>query len=458
MRNNYTKVYCIHQKGVENRMKLKRIFSIIFFILIIGTCLSGCQKNKAGDDKQQGKASSVPAKIDFWADRTLDEGDIMKKLVEKYNKEQDKVKVEFMSMPWNSLSAKVLEGVKDGKLPDVLGLRSFEIGKFAQMGALDFNNTEKVKVNKEDYADNIWKAASYKEKQFAIPLGVDMQGIFYNKETLDKVGLKEAPSTGTDLISMAQKLTVDKNGKHPNEGGFDENDVIQYGLGINMDYTIFQQFYTLYNQQAGANQFTESMTKLEDIDDEKAANAFQFIEDLIFKYKVVPKNEKSSVDDFKSGKVAMFVGKSSDILLLESSNIKWETFAYPKIFDKSTAGGITQVLALTLKKNSDDSQKEAVADFTKWLCENSGELAKAGLIPANKKALEDVKNLQGRRGFIEGMDRIVLVPPNPKITQVISSTDFNSILSSTVESVASNKNSKEIVTQLKKGVDAVLSK
>ncbi len=98
---------------------------------------------------------------------------------------------------------------------------------------------------------------------------------------------------------------MDKNGKHPNESGFDENNIVQYGLGFGMNHHSFYQVYALINQQGG-NPFTESMTKLE-LDEQKAAKAFGFLQDLIFKHKIVPKGQKSPVDDFTTGKVAMFI-------------------------------------------------------------------------------------------------------------------------------------------------------
>lgn len=445
----------------EHSMKLRKIFLILLSIMIIGTLFGGCQKEKnkgQASGAQEGAAKQTePVKIDYWGGWTGTQDDAMKGLVEKYNKEQDKVKVQFNSMDWNALTNKFISATKDGSVPDILAMRSYEIGKAAEMGALDFSIAEEVKVNKSDYADAIWNSGFYKQKQFGIPIVVNINSIFYNKEILDKAGLREMPKTGDDLISMAQQLTVDRNGKHPNESGFDEKEVLQYGLGINTNYNVFYHFYTLYNQQAGAKQLTETMTKL-DIEEDKAAKAFGFIEDLIFKYKVVPKDEKSPVDDFKGGKVAMFIDGSWQMPTLEASNIKWQSAVYPKVFDKQVIGGVTEVLTFPLKKGSEDSKREAIQDFVSWLDKNSGDLAKAGQIPVSKSGLEATKALQGRNGFIDSVDKAIVVPPNQRIPDVFNNPQLNTVITSVQDSIASGKDPREISRQLESGIDAILAK
>lgn len=261
----------------------------------------------------------------------------MQALVEVFNQQQTKIHVVFTSLQWTPLFTKFLTEMKGGNPPEVLVMHPFELGQFVEMGVLDSKPVASVGMDEANYSGFAWGGTKYKGEQYAVPLDVHMHGLYYNKELLEKAGISEAPKTGEELIAAAQKLTVDNNGKHAGEDGFDENNVVQYGLGFSMNHHVFYQIYALLNQQ-GNNPFTEDMASV-DLDEEKTAKAIAFLQDLVFKYKVVPKGEKSPVDDFMGGKVAMFIDGPWQMPKLESSNIQWASAPYPQVFDRPPPGG-----------------------------------------------------------------------------------------------------------------------
>jgi multiple sugar transport system substrate-binding protein len=436
-------------------MNLKRVSALLASTALL-TVLVACQaqsgeKPAAGGNTQQ----SGPINIDYWGGWTGPDLETMKGLVNKFNTEQSKIHVEFTSMQWTPLFTKFLTEMKGGTPPDVLAMHPFEIGQFAEMGVLDAKTMESAKLNKADYSDFAWGGTMYKGKQYAVPLDVHMHGLFYNKEQLEKAGLAAGPKTGDELIAFAQKLTLDKNGKHPNESGFDENNITQYGLGFNMNHHGFYQFYALLNQQ-GDNPFKEDMKKL-DIDVQKAAKAFGFLEDLIFKYKVVPKGEKSPVDDFVSGKVAMIVDGPWQMPKLETSNVKWASAPYPKVFDKQAAWGAAEVLTFPVNAKANADKKAAAVEFVKWLDKNSGDWAKSGQLPSSNAGMEVAKKLPGREAFVSSLNNAVLLPAHPKAAQLFSSTAPSPILTAAQDAVLNNKDPLEIAKQLKKDFDALLA-
>lgn len=395
-----------------------------------------------------------PIRIDYWGGWTGPDLDTMKGLVDQFNSEQKNIQVTFTSLQWTPLFAKFLTEMKGGNPPDILVMHPFELGQFVEMGVLDAEMIKQAKLNKADYSDMAWGGTFYKKVQYGVPLDVHMHGLYYNRDLFAKAGLTAAPKTGAELIAMAQKLTVDQNGKHPNEAGFDENNIVQYGLGMAMNHHIFYQFFGLLNQQ-GVNPFTEDMAKLT-LDEAKAVKALQFLQDLVFEFKVTPKGEKSPVDDFTSGKVAMFIDGPWQMPKLEKSTIKWASTPYPQVFEKPAAWGAAEVLTFPIKKAA-AAQKQAALDFVEWLDQNSGGWAKSGQLPSSKAGMDVAKGLYGREAFIQSLGAAVLLPSHPKSTQLFSSLAPSPILTAAQDAILNNKNAAEIVKQLIKDMDAVLA-
>lgn len=439
-------------------MTTKRWFKgLLITVMSFSLLLAGCASDPKTNGSDGGSSSSADGviNIDYWGGWTGPDLGIMEGLVSKFNQEQSKIHVEFTSLQWTPLFTKFLTEMKGGSPPDVLAMHPFELGQFVEMGVLDSAAIKSVGMQQAKYSDFAWGGTYYNNEQYGVPLDVHMHGLYYNKELLEKAEVSAAPATGEELIAVAQKLTVDKNGKHPNEDGFDENNIVQYGLGFSMNHHVFYQIYALLNQQGG-NPFTENMESVE-IDEAKMVNAISFLQDLVFKYHVVPKGEKSPVDDFMGSTVAMFIDGPWQMPKLEDSDIKWASAPYPQVFDQPAAWGAAEILTFPLKKSGDSAKLEAAAEFVKWLDDNSGEWAKSGQLPSSNSGMEFAKTLEGREAFIDSLDHSYLLPSHPKAAQIFSSTAPSPILTAAQDAILNNKDPLQIAKQLKKEMDSLLS-
>jgi ABC-type sugar transport system, periplasmic component len=399
-------------------------------------------------------ASAAPVSIDFWGGWTGPDLDSMKAIVDKYNASQSGVVVNFQSMQWTPLFSKFLMEMKGGTPPDVLAMHPFELGQFVEMGVLDANLVKKLGLTKGDFVDIGWNGSFYNGVQYGVPLDVHMHGLYVNKDLLAKAGIKAAPATGAELIAAAQKLTVDKNGKHPNEAGFDADNVVQYGLGFLMNHHAFYQFYGLMCQQ-DSNFLSEDMSSVK-IDEAKAVRAITYLQDFVFKYKVTPKGEKSPVDDFIAGKVAMFIDGPWQIGKLVTSSVKWESARYPKVFDKDAAWGAAEIFTFPNKQKSDSAKQKAVADFVRWMMANSALWGQSGQLPASKAGMDASKNLPGRAAFLASLDAERLLPPHPQAVKLFSSVAPSPIMTMAQDMMLNDKAPADIVKQLTKDLDEVL--
>jgi multiple sugar transport system substrate-binding protein len=440
-------------------MLFKKILPVLISFTMIATMFAGCGTNKSVTDNTGGTSAQAtnqaPIKLTYYGGWTGPDLDRMKGLVDKFNAEQSKIKVEFTSLQWTQMFAKALTDIKAGSPPDIMAAHTFEIGQFADMGVLDSDAIANLKLNKDDYIEKAWTNSSYNGVQYAVPIGLNMHTLFYNKDLFAKQGITAAPTTKEELIAAGQKLTLDKNGKHPNEAGFDANNIVQYGLGFSMNHHVFYQFYSLLNQM-DANTFTADMSELK-LDEQKAADAFGFLQDEVYKYKMVPKGEKSPIDDFKAGKVAMIIDGCWQISGLESTSLNWDTAAFPKIFDNSKVWGSSEVLTIPLNKNADDAKKAATGEFVKWLSTNSAVWGESGQLPALKSAFETVKTLKGRDALVKDLDNVTFIPAHPLATQIFSSTAPSPILTAAQDTVLNDKDPKAVVKKLMEDMNALLS-
>lgn len=157
-----------------------------------------------------------------------------------------------------------------------------------------------------------------------VPVGVHDHALAYNADLFRRAGVPEPPSSWSDaswtlegrFLETAKALTVDRNGKHPGESGFDADNIVQFGLGHFFREAIFFDFGGHY-YDAGSHRAQ--------LDSAGSVAGIQFAADLINKYHVQPSPTqvaalgagapKGNEEQFawRAGKLAMIDMCSCDI-------------------------------------------------------------------------------------------------------------------------------------------------
>jgi len=169
-------------------------------------------------------------------------------------------------------------------------------------------------------------------KLLSFPMGLTIQMLAYNKDIFDKAGEKYPTGDWSwdDMLKVATKLTVDKNGKHPDESGFDPTNVKQWGLEMNLDEEsgwsplVFQNGGEYWNKDYTVPNFT----------DPKLIEAWQFLSDMINKYHVAPspsQSQKFGGSPFQAGQAAMLRNGSYLLTPLQQNvkTFKWDVTVPP---------------------------------------------------------------------------------------------------------------------------------
>src|SRR5262245_54946967 len=91
-----------------------------------------------------------------------------------------------------------------------------------------------------DFAEGSWFAMRYQRKRYGLPCDSGAYGLFFNRALFDSAGVPYPDTkkrlTWDELLGISRRLTLDGNGRHPNEGGFDPGAVRQYGFATSLTF------------------------------------------------------------------------------------------------------------------------------------------------------------------------------------------------------------------------------
>jgi ABC-type glycerol-3-phosphate transport system substrate-binding protein len=121
---------------------------------------------------------------------------------------------------------------------------------------------------------------------YGMPLDMHGWGFYMNPKLLTAAGLPlRTPASGDELLSWAQKLTIDKKGNNSLSKNFDPSKVAQYGLATSWDAP--PTFLTTLWSFGGNTLSADGKTAL--FNTPQMRNAVNWWHDAIFKYHVASK-------------------------------------------------------------------------------------------------------------------------------------------------------------------------
>lgn len=173
--------------------------------------INGCAPREA--------TTGGPPEITVWHPWGKDQAAGLQRLVDRYHKAQNRVRVRLVFTPTDlSTNQKFFTAVAANKPPDVSFVDGTQVAQWAEWNALEPLNTyiEGDKVRAEDFFGPSWKQALYKGKVYALTFSADPNFAFcWNKTEFRRAGLnpEKPPRTIEELNDCARKLEIDKNGR-----------------------------------------------------------------------------------------------------------------------------------------------------------------------------------------------------------------------------------------------------
>jgi sn-glycerol 3-phosphate transport system substrate-binding protein len=316
--------------------------------------------------------AAVPAaaqtKIDFFFPVPVD-GPLareMTRLVKVYDDSQKDVSVTAVyTGSYDETKLKAQAAAKAGKPPGLVLMSANFMVDLKLSGDLDSLEPllKADGTTREQFLADFWPAlhanATVDGELYAIPFQNSTPLLYYNVEHFKEAGLdpKKPPQTWAELVDAAKKLTK-RNGDTVERYGFSMPEGYDY-LGWLMEALSMSNGGRYFNQDYGGEVYYDTPSML---------GAAQFVEDLVFKHKVMPQGvlEGGAVSsNFVAGKVSMML-LSTGSLSFVRNNMK---MAYDVAFVPRNVRNAVPIggASLVMFKGSGEAERAAAWKFAKWL-------------------------------------------------------------------------------------------
>jgi len=286
-------------------------------LVLVLTIVAGCSH------KQDKKNDVITLRMVVWG-TAADEKTWNEKL-KLFYKDHPHIRVRLEFTPWERTFDKLLISTAGGKAPDASIISSIWFVPCAAKGLLE-DLGPYVERDKNFDIEDFYPAAingwgQYGGKLYAIPAGIDIYAMYYNKTMFDKYGVPYPDETWdwNKYLWAAKKLTKDLDG----DGRTD-----QWGTTQNMWQT--------YVWQNGGDIVDKTGKKCL-LDRPEAIEALQFMGDLRDKYHVAPTAAEladiGTKNLFTNGKVGMYFSGSWAVPLYfekEIKNFEYDVAPVPK--------------------------------------------------------------------------------------------------------------------------------
>lgn len=188
-------------------MKLKKGL-VVFLVLMLAAsiALAGCSKapDEAEGEKQDGDVVTlnVLSSDDFAGFR--------KSVIEEFESENPGIKVNFMSVGYDSLHQKEVTALETGgDTYDVIDVDCIWTPEYVTKGYIIPVDDKLTQEMKDDIVPAALDILKYKDSFYGLPMFNDVLFFYYNEELLKNAGINEPPATWDELVQQT-KIMKDK--------------------------------------------------------------------------------------------------------------------------------------------------------------------------------------------------------------------------------------------------------
>ena len=244
---------------------MKRRLGLLALGLVLPLAMTACGSSDSSSDSSGAAAEGGGSnEISYWL-WDANQQPAYQKCADAFAAANPGLTVKIEQYGWDDYWTKITTGFVSGTAPDVFTDHLQKYPEFAKQGQLvpldDLIKQDNVDMTQyaKGLAD-VWKGND--GKQYGLPKDFDTIGIFYNKDMAAAAGVTQEqldtmewnPQDGGTYEETIAKLTVDANGVHGDQPGFDKTNVKTYGLGLAGSGGALGQ--TEYSTYTGSNGWT----------------------------------------------------------------------------------------------------------------------------------------------------------------------------------------------------------
>jgi multiple sugar transport system substrate-binding protein len=181
---------------------MKRVLGAVTAAAMVAF-VAACGSSGGSDDA----ASGGPVTLEFaqWWGAELPAGDF-DKIVNDFTAQNPNIKIKLLSAPYASTKQQLVTGAASKTLPDVVGLDGAWVSDFAKQGAI--TDLSKLMTDANYDSSQLASQVQVKGKTYMIPVVNFVYPLFVNKDLLAKAGVKTVPSTRSEFLDAAKKISA----------------------------------------------------------------------------------------------------------------------------------------------------------------------------------------------------------------------------------------------------------
>lgn len=337
-------------------MKKKRVISLILATAMCSSALLGGCGEKESEGKESMNKKDPKMELTFWNVFTGSDGDVLRSIVDNYNKTNtDNIQINMDIMPNDTLQQKLPAAIATDTAPDFVLFGVENIAPYVANDSLeDISDFWEVSgVEKDNFLENVVDLSYVDGKMYGAPMQYNVSYLYWNKDIFEASGLDPdtPPATLEELAEFAEKCTdTSKN---------------QYGLALPVQATYMQFLWAnggdVDNPETGENL----------LDSNENLQTLEWLQDLSVNKKVSPVNATGSDCDamLQAGQVAMYFSGPWQINGLREQGINFGIAPCPA----GTAGAFSPAggCSYVIPKGISEEKKQAVYKFMEyWLSDD----------------------------------------------------------------------------------------
>jgi ABC-type glycerol-3-phosphate transport system substrate-binding protein len=331
------------------------------------------------------EAGEGDIQLRYWNGLTGSDGVTMVEMVQQFTDANEDVAVRVEMMQWDTYFDKLVTSLVAGDPPDLFLLHHQELPQFARLGVLmptdDMFDYAGGPLPADDFAEPIFSATLYEGVRYGVVIDNHGFNMWVNNDLLEAAGIDPTarPENAEQFLEYAIKLTLDANGLHPDEDGFDAENIVQYGTHVSW----MKPTYLSTLWQFGGDIVSEDGTTAT-INSEAGIAALQYWYDLIYVYHVAPVPAGFDTwQTFAAGGLAMVPEGSwfRNFLVLDNPEVNWTVWGMPQWGDVQEATWESSHVVYFPASLSGE-KLEAARELVVYLSEQGMYWALSGQIPA----------------------------------------------------------------------------
>jgi len=331
-----------------------------------------------GSGQTQQATGRTVITFSFWG--TPEEWAVTQATADRFNNSQNRIEVMVRQIAWEVYDATLNTMAAAGRLPDCGMMQEASALSFAANGLLA-DMSQMYPAGAARPLDSLrFRDAS--GRTVAYSTANEILLLYYNRDMFDKAGVPYPPSrvedawTWDQFVQTAKRLTLDANGRTPNDTGFDRNRIVQYGAMVeNLTWQL--EVWALSN----GGGFYAPDGKSVIIDQAAAIEAIQNVADLHLVHNVAPLSAGNTDDGIQrsilTGTVAMATGGQWNVgTAFPGSGINYGVAVLPYMKEKVTINTGGPVVVFSQSRN-----QAAAMEWLRWYTqeENSWGLIESGI-------------------------------------------------------------------------------